>query len=134
MVGETAQAVRLVNLEKQMKDHQSDKDSMVNHDPEASEDDRDSAQDGEVIFLRERVESYEVEIERLRSESIAREGEKRRLAEMVKSLNDNRSGASDAGAREERVSFEYIFNALGWLTNSVSGHVERYVGSRDCRA
>lgn len=95
---------KIRDLEKQLKDQQSDKDSMVNHDPEASEDDRDSAQDGEVIFLRERVETYELEIERLRSESIARESEKRRLAEMVKSLSENRAGGSDAGAREERVS------------------------------
>lgn len=95
---------KMRDLEKQLKDQQSDKDSMVNHDPEASEDDRESAQDGEVVFLRERVETYEIEIERLRSESIAREGEKRRLAEMVKSLSENRAGGSDAGAREERVS------------------------------
>lgn len=95
---------KMRDLEKQLKDQQSDKDSMVNHDPEASEDDRDSAQDGEVVFLRERVETYELEIERLRSESIARESEKRRLAEVVKSLSENRAGGSDAGAREERVS------------------------------
>ncbi|KAJ5667964.1 uncharacterized protein N7477_006534 [Penicillium maclennaniae] len=94
---------RIRDLEKQMKDQQSDKDSMVNHDPEGSEDDRDSAQDGELVYLRERVETYEVEIERLRSESITREAEKRRLAEMVTSLSENRGG-SDSGAREERVS------------------------------
>ncbi|KAJ5780915.1 hypothetical protein N7457_006075 [Penicillium paradoxum] len=93
------------DLEKQVKDQQSDKDSMVNHDPEGSDDgDRDSAQDEEIVFLRERVETYELEIERMRSETIARESEKRRLAEMIKSLSDNRTGESDAGAREERVS------------------------------
>lgn len=102
---------KIRDLEKQLKDQQSDKDSMVNHDPEASEDDRDSAQDGEVVFLRERVETYELEIERLRSESIARESEKRRLAEMVKSLSENRAGGSDAGAREERVSY----HPLSWV-------------------
>jgi len=97
---------KIRDLEKQMKDHQSDKDSMVNHDPEASEDgDRESAQDEEIIFLRERVETYELEIERMRSETITRESEKRRLAEMVKSLSDNRAGESEAGAREERVSY-----------------------------
>lgn len=103
---------KIRDLEKQMKDQQSDKDSMVNHDPDASEDDRDSAQDGEIVFLRERVETYEIEIERLRTESIARETEKRRLAEMVKSLNESRSGGSEGGAREERVSFHtfYLYN------------------------
>lgn len=97
------------DLEKQLKDQQSDKDSMVNHDPEASEDDRESAQDEELIFLRERVETYELEIERMRSENIARESEKRRLAEMVKSLSENRTGGSDAGAREERVCYPIFF-------------------------
>lgn len=100
---------KIRDLEKQLKDQQSDKDSMVNHDPEASEDDRDSAADGELVFLRERVETYEVEIERLKSESITREAEKRRLAEMVTSLSENRGG-SDSGAREERVSRRHRFS------------------------
>ncbi|KAJ5152882.1 Anucleate primary sterigmata protein B [Penicillium canariense] len=102
---------KIRDLEKQLKDQQSDKDSMVNHDPEASEDDRDSAQDGEIVFLRERVETYELEIERMRSESIARESEKRRLAEMVKSLSETRSGGSDAGAREERDMWKDMLEA-----------------------
>ena len=57
----------------------------------------------ELIFLRERIETYEVEIERLRTESIVRESEKRRLAEIVKSMGENRPADSEAGAREERV-------------------------------
>lgn len=93
------------DLEKQVKDQQSDKESMVNHDPDTSDDEpRDPVQDEEMLFLRERVENYEVEIERLRSESIARESEKRRLAEIVKSLSDGRPIGSDVGSREERVS------------------------------
>ena len=98
---------KIRDLEKQLKDQQSDKDSMVNHDPEggaSDEDERDPAQDEEMLYLRERVETYELEIERLRYESLARETEKRRLAEMVKSLSDGRPMSSDAGAREERVS------------------------------
>ncbi|KAJ5306629.1 hypothetical protein N7508_005644 [Penicillium antarcticum] len=103
---------KIRDLEKQVKDQQSDKESMVNHDPEGSEDgDRDSAQDGEIAFLRERVETYELEIERMRSESIARESEKRRLAEMVKSLSENRAGESDAGAREERDMWKDMLDA-----------------------
>ncbi|KAJ5053584.1 hypothetical protein NUH16_010657 [Penicillium rubens] len=103
---------KIRDLEKQVKDHQSDKDSMVNHDPEGSDDgDRDSAQDEEIVFLRERVETYELEIERMRSETIARESEKRRLAEMVKSLSDNRAGESDAGAREEREMWKDMLDA-----------------------
>ncbi|KAK2812178.1 hypothetical protein FQN50_001536 [Emmonsiellopsis sp. PD_5] len=66
----------------------------------------------ELIYLRERIETYEVEIERLRSESISRESEKRRLAEMVKSLGDGRVAmGSDAGAREERDMWKDMLDA-----------------------
>jgi hypothetical protein len=124
---------KIRDLEKQVKDHQSDKDSMVNHDPEASEDgDRESAQDEEIIFLRERIETYELEIERMRSETIARESEKRRLAEMVKSLSDNRAGESEAGAREERVS--HIIKYIKARANRRSGYVERYARCRNLGA
>src|SRR5699024_10568047 len=55
------------------------------------------------------IETYEVEIERMRSESITRESEKRRLAEIVKSLGDGRAVVgSEAGAREGRVSLPTI--------------------------
>ncbi|CBF82712.1 APSB_EMENI Anucleate primary sterigmata protein B [Aspergillus nidulans FGSC A4] len=104
---------KIRDLEKQLKDQQSDKESMLNHDPEggSDEEDRDHAQDEELLFLRERVETYELEIERLRSESIARESEKRRLAEMLKSLNDGRPTGSDSGAREERDMWKDMLDA-----------------------
>ncbi|KAI9373244.1 hypothetical protein BJX61DRAFT_397499 [Aspergillus egyptiacus] len=103
---------KIRDLEKQVKDQQSDKQSMLNHDQEGSNgDDRDHAQDDELLFLRERVETYELEIERLRSESIARESEKRRLAEMVRSLNDGRAVGSDCGAREERDMWKDMLEA-----------------------
>lgn len=96
---------KLRDLEKELKD-QSDRESMLNHDPEASDEENhhpDPAQNEEVEFLRERVETYETEVERLRSEGLAKETEKRRLAEMVKSLNDGRQVGSEVGSREERV-------------------------------
>ncbi|KAL4792294.1 hypothetical protein BDV19DRAFT_368889 [Aspergillus venezuelensis] len=104
---------KIRDLEKQLKDYQSDKQSMLYHDPEngSDEDDRDHAQDEELLFLRERVETYELEIERLRSESIARESEKRRLAEVVKSLNEGRPVGSDSGAREERDMWKDMLEA-----------------------
>ncbi|KAL5334173.1 putative anucleate primary sterigmata [Aspergillus crustosus] len=103
---------KIRDLEKQLKDQQSDKESMLNHDPEGSdEEDRDHAQDEELLFLRERVETYELEIERLRSENIAKESEKRRLAEIVKSLNDGRPIGSDSGAREERDMWKDMLEA-----------------------
>ncbi|KAE8348699.1 hypothetical protein BDV28DRAFT_80290 [Aspergillus coremiiformis] len=103
---------KIRDLEKQLKDQQSDKESLVNHDPDGSDDDgRDPAQEEEVLFLRERVEVYELEIERLRSESIARESEKRKLAEILKSLNDGRPMGSDVGAREERDMWKDMLEA-----------------------
>ncbi|EGC42877.1 anucleate primary sterigmata protein B [Histoplasma capsulatum var. duboisii H88] len=66
----------------------------------------------ELTYLRERIETYEVEIERLRSESISRESEKRRLATMVKSLGDGRvTIGSDTGAREERDMWKDMLDA-----------------------
>ena len=59
--------------------------------------------ESEVIFLREKVETHEVEIQRLRHEAVARETEKRRLAEVIKSIGERRSGGSDLGVREEMV-------------------------------
>ncbi|KAJ5738289.1 hypothetical protein N7493_001444 [Penicillium malachiteum] len=103
---------KIRDLEKQLKDQQSDKESMFNHDPEGSEEgDRESANETEITYLRERIETYELEVERLRSESIARESEKRRLAEMVKSLSESRTGGSETGAREERDMWKDMLDA-----------------------
>lgn len=103
------------DLEKQLKDQQSDKDSMANHESGASDDEERNAAaeaEEEILFLKERIESYEMEIERLRSESLVRESEKRRLAEMVKSLGEGRPAGSDVGAREERVSLHRALNDI----------------------
>lgn len=75
----------------------------------------------ELVFLRDRVVTYDVEIEKLRHESFVREGEKRRLADV---LQTRRANASDAGAREEIVSLcshSWIHNAennLGYVEGS----------------
>ena len=53
----------------------------------------------ELFFLRERVEEYATEIERLRTESMNGESERRKMAEVVRSLRD-RSGES-LGRQEE---------------------------------
>ncbi|KAF1734266.1 Anucleate primary sterigmata protein B [Beauveria bassiana] len=42
----------------------------------------------ELIFLRERVETYATEIEKLRSERMNKESEKKKLADIVKSLSE----------------------------------------------
>ncbi|RDA89144.1 hypothetical protein CP532_2226 [Ophiocordyceps camponoti-leonardi (nom. inval.)] len=53
----------------------------------------------ELIYLRERVEEYAIEIERLRSDAVHRESEKRKLADMVKSSGERNS--EGLGRQEE---------------------------------
>lgn len=60
--------------------------------------------EAEVTYLRERSKTYQVEIEKLRSEGTAREGEHRRLAGVVKTMGARRSSEGDIGLREEMVS------------------------------
>jgi hypothetical protein len=65
----------------------------------ASSDDRSSRWYGEggadreeeLIYLREKVEEYLTEIEKLRNDGVARENEKRKLAEIVRSLGERRN-------------------------------------------
>lgn len=90
-------------LERQLKD-KGDNESNQG-DARESEDERRAMDEEELAFLRERTESYEIEIERLRTENITKESDKRRLAELVKAMGDGRGPTpSDMGAREERVS------------------------------
>jgi predicted nucleic acid-binding Zn-ribbon protein len=56
--------------------------------------------ENEVSYLRERVESYEIEIDKLRTDNATKEGEKRRLAEMVNMSGDRSRVGSDGGSRE----------------------------------
>jgi chromosome segregation ATPase len=88
------------DLEKRLKDRQAGKDSANQY----GETDDEAATEEEIVFLRERIETYEVEMERLRSEVFAGENEKRRLAEIVRSMGESRPAGSETGAREERVS------------------------------
>ncbi|KZZ90915.1 anucleate primary sterigmata protein B [Ascosphaera apis ARSEF 7405] len=81
------------------------------HEQEFEEADR-GADDEELLYLRERIDTYEDEIERLRNESIMRESERRRLAEIVKAIgNDKGAMSSDAGAREERDMWKDMLGA-----------------------
>ena len=66
----------------------------------------------QVTYLRERAETFELEVEQLRQQGIVKDGEKRRLAEAVKSLSERRSSASDIGAREEVVCHCHIPDIL----------------------
>jgi len=76
-----------------------------------TDDERSPTVEEEVLYLRERVESSEIEIERLQRESIAKESEKRRLAEMMKNLGESRAGGSEVGSREERDMWKDMLEA-----------------------
>ncbi|EHK99647.1 putative Anucleate primary sterigmata protein B [Glarea lozoyensis 74030] len=70
-------------------------------DPSPKWFDQEGAQEREeeLLYLRERVEEYVTEIEKLRNDSISRENEKRHLAEVVRSMGERRGQNMDA--REE---------------------------------
>jgi len=76
-----------------------------------TDDERSPTVEEEVLYLRERVEITEIEMEKLRQESINKESEKRRLAEMVKNLGDSRHGGSEVGSREERDMWKDMLEA-----------------------
>ena len=59
--------------------------------------------ENELTYFRERVMTYEVEVEKLRHESVAQEREKKRLAEMLKRASES-NGGTDIGVHEEVVS------------------------------
>ncbi|MCJ1277914.1 Anucleate primary sterigmata protein B [Puttea exsequens] len=56
--------------------------------------------ENELTYFRERVMTYESEIEKMRHESFVQEREKKRLAEVLKRVGENNVGG-DIGAREE---------------------------------
>ncbi|KAK1569682.1 microtubule associated protein [Colletotrichum navitas] len=92
---------RVKELEKQLKE---DQDRPGTAKSGGSSNDSSSDQDAqereeELIYLRERVEEYVTEIERLRNDSMAKEAEKRKLSEVVRSLGERTSG--NLGTQEE---------------------------------
>lgn len=71
--------------------------------------------DDKISYLMERVMTYEVEIEKMRHESTVREGEKRRLAEVLRKVGEKRGPESDIGAREEMVRQSIYSASIGYL-------------------
>ena len=96
---------KLKELEKQLKDDEgrpnTARSGNSNEDPSPQWFDQEGAQEREeeLLYLRERVEEYVTEIEKLRNDSIARENEKRNLAEVVRNMGERRGQNLDA--REE---------------------------------
>jgi predicted nucleic acid-binding Zn-ribbon protein len=99
---------KVKDLEKQMKDEKDEegrpgtaRSGTSNGYPSPKWFDHEEAQEREeeLVYLRERVEEYVTEIEKLRNESIQRENEKRNLAEVVRSMGERRG--QHVEAREE---------------------------------
>ena len=65
----------------------------------------------EVSYLRERIESYQTDLERLRADNAVKEGEKRRLAEMIRSAGDRSALGSDLESREEVAVWKDLLEA-----------------------
>lgn len=90
---------RVKELEKKLKDEDERPDTAKSGGSSGPvPDDYDAqANEEELIYLRERVDEFVTEIERLKEESMNKEAEKRRMAEIVKnlqSINENRVGES----------------------------------------
>ncbi|KAI9643751.1 hypothetical protein NHQ30_008375 [Ciborinia camelliae] len=85
---------KVKDLEKQLKDDE-DRPSTARSGT-STEDSTRWYQEGafereeELLYLREKVEEYVTEIERLRNESLARENEKRNLADLVRTMGERR--------------------------------------------
>ena len=81
----------------------------------------------ELSYLRERLTSYEVEVETLRHESSKQEDEKRRLAQMVETVRRKGGrGGSDIGAREEIVCCGLVYMEPRSILIASIGYVERF--------
>ena len=98
---------KIKELEKHLKDHgEGEEGSEKDGKGEESGSERTALYEEELLFLRERLEEYEVEIERWKADHMAQQSENRRMKEVVKVLRDGRGSAmeSENGALEERVS------------------------------
>ncbi|TVY39637.1 Anucleate primary sterigmata protein B, partial [Lachnellula occidentalis] len=96
---------KVKELEKQLKDDEERPSTAVSgtsagDQPSPQWFDQEGAQEREeeLLYLRERVEEYVTEIEKLRKDGLARENEKRNLAEVVRSMGERRGNLE---AREE---------------------------------
>ncbi|KAL0938194.1 Anucleate primary sterigmata protein B [Colletotrichum truncatum] len=91
---------RVKELEKQLKDDLDRPGTARSGDSSNDSSDQDAQdREEEIMYLRERMEEYVTEIERLRNESMSKEADKRKLAEVVKSLGERSGG--NLGSQEE---------------------------------
>lgn len=87
--------------------------------------------ENELTYFRERVMTYEVEVEKMRHDGYAQEMEKKRLAEMLKRASGSNGGV-DIGVHEEVVGIEAFPSCSYVLTKGLVGHVEGPSRCRDC--
>lgn len=100
---------RVKELEKQLKDEDlrpGTARSTLSDDEQSAAYDHEAVQerDEEILYLREQMDEYVVEIERLRNENMTKEAEKRRMADVVRSLGERageRMGGDHVGRQEE---------------------------------
>lgn len=92
---------RVKELEKKLKDEDerpgTAKSGTSSNGQTADDYEQHAANEEELLYLRERVDEFVSEIERLKQENLNKEAEKRRMAEVVKSLqsiNESRVGES----------------------------------------
>ena len=94
---------KIKELEKQLKDDEQRPNTAETTNSGGSQRwfDQEGAQEREeeLLYLRERVEEYVTEIEKLRNESVQRESDKRNLAEVVRSMGERRG--QNVEVREE---------------------------------
>ncbi len=96
---------KIKELEKRLQDDEERPSTALSNtsagDPSPKWFDQEGAQEREeeLIYLRERVEEYVTEIEKLRNDSIQRESEKRNLAEVVRQMGERRG--QNVEVREE---------------------------------
>lgn len=93
---------RVKELEKQARDEDNRPGTASSTDHTARTNDEETwEREQELIYLRERVEEYATEIERLRTEGLSRESERTQLVQMVKDLGErtgNNVGVPDESA------------------------------------
>lgn len=93
---------RVKELEKQLKDDEgrpSTSRSVTSNGEPGWFDQDGHERDEELVYLRDRVEEYIVEIEKLRHDAVSRENEKRNLAEVVRQMGERRG--QNVEVREE---------------------------------
>ncbi|KAI6362344.1 hypothetical protein MCOR25_006219 [Pyricularia grisea] len=96
---------RVKELEKQLKeedDRPSTARSGASSEQASAADQEAQEREEELVYLRERIEEYETEIDRLRDENLSTEAEKRRMAEHVRTLqNAGEKHVGDSLGRQE---------------------------------